>query len=295
MLHCKSDPTAALSELLVVTVVGVLGMCGTLLIDWRAKPLRHAVVAGLCGGILYGVAFMHLLDDAQTDLSSSSYPWANMCFLVGAGGVALIDAMTRRHSSVELPQPEVLVLPQSLLPSHSNAVLLGGDAALQRGARRRAWVIQAAVAWHSFMHGLSLCIFSDKVWQPSEVHRRLGPGIVAFSAHQLLQGLALGYVQLDAGFGRLSLALGVCCFALAFPLGYVAALVAGGSSALEEGGLEIGQGVLSGIAAGSLACVASVDMVLLGKAHQGAWKLKPPKVAATIVGVGLMCVVALVD
>ena len=295
MPHCESDLTAALTALMVVTALGALGMCGTLMIDWHSKPLRHAVAAGLSGGILYGVAFMHLLDDAQTDLSSSSYPWANLCFLVGAGGVALIDAMTRRAASVEVPlQPETLALPQSLLPSHST-VLLGGDEALQRGAWRRAWVIQAAVAWHSFMHGLSLCIFSDEVWLPSADHRRLGPGIVAFSSHQLLQGFALGYVQLDAGFGKLALALGVGCFALAFPLGYMAAFVAGGSSALEQGGLEIGQGVLSGIAAGALACVASVDMVLLGKAHQGAWKLKPRKVLATIVGTGLMCVVAVFD
>lgn len=291
--HCQSDTPSALSELVVVTVVGALGMGGTLLFDWHASPLRHAVAAGLSGGILYGVAFMHLLDDAQTELSSSSYPWANLCFLVGAGGVTLIDAVTRRVASDEARlQPEVL--PLSLMPSHST-VLLGGNEALQRGAWRRAWVIQAAVAWHSFMHGLSLCIYTDEVWLPSILQRRLGPGIMAFSSHQLLQGIALGYVQLEAGFGKLALALGVGCFLLAFPLGYLVALVAGGSPALEQYGLGVGQGVLCGIAAGSLACVASIDMVLLGKAHQGAWKLKAPKVLTTIAGTGLMCATALVD
>ena len=114
----------------------------------------------------------------------------------------------------------------------------------------------------------------------------------------------------------------VAVYALAFPVGYCVALAAGapviepsheqemvnGATLLlpppaspppMQGGpawyWPMLQGIVGGVAAGTLACVASVDMVTLGRAHEGAWRLKGPKLGAAFVGAALMSVLAIFD
>ena len=184
------------------------------------NSIKHSIVRGASGGILFGVALMHLLVDAQEDLSSVlPYPLANLCFVVGACLTAIIDVATHRRNEGcpdgELPAPATGSTPSFLSSAQTflaissadtrdnettlledalpRSVLLGGEDALRLAARRRACVIQLVVVAHGLLHGLSLCFF---LVQPAWLDT------LAFGTDRLLEGLALGFVTAEVQLGR---------------------------------------------------------------------------------------------
>ena len=277
----RSEPTAnpsvashLLASIAVMCVSAAASSAPFALKSMMRHSMTRALLAGFSGGVLVGVAFLHLLDDSQQALYSlSNYPFANLCFVGGAALVAVIDSMTARAEPVA-------VVPASA--SSTTIVHLGGDEALQRGAQRRAYAIQAAVCVHSVLHGISF---------RSERSHQLVLDSCMFGVHQVLQGIALGVVAVEAELPALSAAFCVALYTLAFPLSVACALAAGSRQLLGCGV----KGVLGGFAGGALMCVACVDMVPLGRAHKSQWNLKVPKVAAAFVGIGLMAAVAMVD
>jgi hypothetical protein len=292
-------------SVLAISCVSAVGVCVPFAFNgFVPRGQWRAGFSGFSGGVLFGVAFLHLLYDSQGLLAVTvPYPVANTCFLVGAAIVAIMDCGTGRPSAQSALA--TTTSPYMSSPSHS-VVLLGGDAALKIAMKRRTYAIQAAVAWHSVIHGLSF----------RSLHQNaLIMDSVAFGAHQFLQGGALGIVAVEAELSAASCRFLCAAYTVAFPLG-VAAAFAGSpdppppkklfpdcsslNASLPQGGGPLGgggvvEGMVSGLAAGALACVAGMDMLPLGRAHKGWWAVKVAKVVAALVGVGLMAAVATVD
>ena len=126
-------------ELVLATIAAAGAIAASHLQRRReTSAMHHAICSGFSGGVFYGCAFMHLLNDSQEDLSEfSQYPFSNLCLLVGAGLMAVNDLVQRKPAVSMLSGASDYDTPASASflatpprENYSPAMLLGGDAAL---------------------------------------------------------------------------------------------------------------------------------------------------------------------
>ena len=122
---------------------------------------------------------------------------------------------------------------------------------------------------------------------------------LALGVHQALEGIALGMTVVDA---RLSQSAKLCCvalFGLALPCGGVVSMIINASlrMSLDEASMALPMATLNGVAAGTLTYTALVDMLSPARSPTGMGGETPrqlllPKLIASVVGIGLMAVLA---
>ena len=123
------------------------------------KHTFFVLLTGLSTGVVLGVAWLHLLADAQEqfaiakvpgDLDGDDYPWANLCLACGTLSMAFVDFATGRPKPVRLAD------------TSRNAVLLGGAEAQSAATRRKVFALELSILVHSVMIGLTY-LFQDAV------------------------------------------------------------------------------------------------------------------------------------
>ncbi|KAJ1696190.1 hypothetical protein LUZ63_004702 [Rhynchospora breviuscula] len=245
------------------------------------------LIKAFAAGVIVATAFIHILPDAFTNLSSpclpdspwQNFPFAGFVAMVAALGTLMVDTVatgyfSRRHfkktqaaiedleASVEAKQKHANHLPSHMHASHGHAhgasmvveaVSSGdGDNQLIRN-RVISEVLELGIIVHSVIIGMSLGASQS----PSIIR----PLVAALTFHQFFEGLGLGSCIAQAEFRQKSVVAMTIFFALTAPAGI--AIGIGIASSYNENSQTalIVEGLLNSASAGILVYMSLVDFL----------------------------------
>jgi zinc transporter ZupT len=159
--------------------------------------------------------------------------------------------------------------------------------------------MQLAVLVQSLLYALELPLDHGM----AEEHNRLGddpdkPTIIVitviFAVHQAVMGFAAGVVITHAKLGRMTTIGLVLAQSIALPVGALCDLATAGQLGATSAGRAV-QGVLGALAAGSVAYVASTDLLHDQTAGASNYAPRLPHSLSLCAGFGLMTALAFFD
>lgn len=243
------------------------------------KSDEFCILKALSAGIILGVAMLHLLNDAIDKLQdTATYPLAIALTCFG-----IILTLSLEHLSLHIVE-ENKQSTERVLSAETNScdsvVAEEGDckssgyrsfelcviSSEKKGEKCvvpfeegrdvsraivKAWVLESSVFVHSIIIGFDIGSLSSATDIPT-----IKVLMVAFSFHQVFEGIGLGSAIVETGLGWVYQLLFALAFALSLPVGMIV-----GMTSQANGAGNIIQGCANAVAAGSLIYTALVEMI----------------------------------
>ncbi|XP_024200074.2 zinc transporter 1 [Rosa chinensis] len=260
------------------------------------------IVKAFAAGVILATAFIHVLPEAFTTLTSpclKENPWGRFPFtgflcMMSAIGTLMVDAMaTGYYKRSSLKSSQVRMDEESRAGHGATQGSNAHDSEELRSTselfkhRVIAQVLELGILVHSVIIGISVGASQDTY--------TIKPLLVALSFHQFFEGISLGGCISQAQFKSLSEAIMAAFFSLTTPIGI--AIGIGISNVYSETSPTalIVQGTLNSAAAGILIYMALVDLLaadFMSPRMQGNMRIQLGSYISLLLGTGCMSLLA---
>jgi len=262
----------------------------------QGKPFR--VVRAFATGLVCGVAFLHVLDDANKFLSRvTHFPMAEAVMLFGAFAMVMVE---------EIGSMSIEALSVRSQNSEKSEKLLGEEAGEEAGdhshpgASRKlvVFAMEASIALHSILIGIGLGVITLSFTKVATL-------AIALLFHQFFEGVALGMVAIKAKLSLRAAWHVIATFCFSCPIGGIIGIQAASVYNKNDPETDWTLGVLNGFAAGMLVHIGFCELLAADfgehshhDSHQNGSKVKGEsgfrvaKILALFAGGGVMTFIA---
>mmetsp|Transcript_343 Transcript_343/g.720 ORF Transcript_343/g.720 Transcript_343/m.720 type:complete len:326 (-) Transcript_343:143-1120(-) len=285
------------------------------------------VVRPVSTGIVFAVAMVHLLPDAEKQLNTrditeviwnsvgfkgeddDTFPLAQTLMLLGGLIMLAIDqSIPCHHSSAlyigdsgkgEAEEGDKAMGEGSRLlkygsddsphPSEPERGVSGGHDEADLGAKFKVYAMEAAIAVHSIIIGFTIGIKTDT--------SALTGLTVALIFHQGFEGMALSMAAIQSRLNDDAVKVLIAMFSMSMPMGIIMGIIATswGTSPDDSGVMTVMlQAVPNAVAAGMLAHIGyELMMQDFTHCHSDSFKVRARKVGLLAIGGAVMCVLGI--